>query len=120
MRMRRLERDIFTPETNLKFTGEDVRCAVRFPVHIPAVLSSESGEFTATTRNISASGVLFEVGHRLQPGERLRFSLRMPREVMKTAKDVLVHCSGRVVRCSLNQNHFLAAATIDDYCFGEQ
>ncbi|MFP5277496.1 MAG: PilZ domain-containing protein [Acidobacteriota bacterium] len=103
-----------------KFTGQDVRCAVRFPLEIPAVLWNEAGEFPAITRNISASGVLLEIGQRLEPGERVRFSLRMPREVMHTSKDVLVHCTGRVVRCSLSQNQYLAAATIDDYQFGEQ
>jgi len=32
---------------------------------------------------------------------------------------VLVHCTGRVVRCSLSQTQYLAAATIDDYRFAE-
>ncbi len=103
-----------------KFSGQDVRCAVRFPLALPAVLWTEAGELAAMTRNISASGVLFELEKRLEPGETLRFSLRMPREVLNTTKDVLVHCNGRVVRCSLSQNHFLAAATIDEYRFGEQ
>ena len=103
-----------------KFAGQDVRCAVRFPLELPAVLWTDSGELTATTRNISASGLLFELGQSMHPGEQLRFSLRMPRKVMNTTNDVLVHCTGRVVRCSLSQNHFLAATTIDDYHFGEQ
>lgn len=112
--------DVSEPAAKRKFTGQDVRCAVRFPLALPAVLCSESGEFTAVTRNISASGALFELSERLQPGEQIRFSLRMPREVMNTTKDVLVHCTGRVVRCSLSQNHYLAAATIDNYHFAEQ
>ena len=114
------EPDDSAPEAERKFPGHDVRCAVRFPLALPAVLWTGSGEIAATTRNISASGVLFELNERLQPGEQLRFSLRMPRQVMNTAEDVLVHCTGRVVRCSLSQGHFLAATTIDDYHFGEQ
>jgi len=44
----------------------------------------------------------------------------MPGAVLGTLHDVLVHCLGRVVRCSLSQTHYLAAATIDDYQFAEQ
>ena len=120
MRILKPEVEVSRPETDCKFTGHDVRCAVRFPLALPAALSTESGEIAAITRNISASGVLFELSQRLELGEQLRFSLRMPRQVMNTTKDVLVHCTGRVVRCSLSQSHFLAAATIDDYHFGEQ
>ena len=48
------------------------------------------------------------------------FSLRMPGDVLGTPHDVLVHCLGRVVRCSLSQSQYLAAATIDEYQFAEQ
>jgi hypothetical protein len=37
-----------------------------------------------------------------------------------TQRDVLVHCVGRVVRCSIGQTQYLAAATIDEYRFAEQ
>jgi hypothetical protein len=50
----------------------------------------------------------------------IHFSLRMPGAVLGTPHDVLVHCQGRVVRCSINQSHYLAAATIDEYRFAEQ
>jgi len=33
---------------------------------------------------------------------------------------VLVHCVGRVVRCSMSQDKYLVAATIDEYQFAEQ
>jgi hypothetical protein len=32
----------------------------------------------------------------------------------------LIHCLGRVVRCSLGQTEYLAGATIDEYQFAEQ
>jgi PilZ domain len=99
---------------------QEVRCAVRFPLYLPVVISGEKGEFAATTRNISASGILFEVDRRLEPGDVIQFSVRMPGEVLGTTNDVLVHCTGRVVRSSLSQNQYLAAATIDDYRIGEQ
>jgi hypothetical protein len=56
----------------------------------------------------------------LQVRQEIHFSLRMPGAVLGTPHDVLVHCLGRVVRCSMSQNQYLAAATIDEYQFGEQ
>jgi len=99
---------------------QEVRCAVRFPLSLPVILSSDKCEFAAITRNVSASGVLFKLDRQLQAGLDIRFSLRMPGSVLGTPNDVLVQCMGRVVRCSLSQNHYLAAATIDEYQFAEQ
>jgi hypothetical protein len=101
-------------------TRQEVRCAVRFPLVLPVVLSNGNGEFTALTRNVSASGVLFVLDRELKAGLSIRFSLRMPGAVLGTPHDVLVHCTGRVVRCSLSQHKYLAASTIDEYQFAEQ
>jgi hypothetical protein len=98
----------------------EVRCSVRFPLELPVVLSSGADEFAARTQNVSASGVLFEVDRSLAIGISIRFSLRMPGTVLGTPRDVLVHCVGRVVRCSISQTQYLAAATIDEYQFAEQ
>ncbi len=107
---------------------QEVRCAVRFPLALPVVLSTGDGEIAALTRNISASGVLFSLDRPLRVGLDIQFSLRMPHAVLGTPHDVLVHCKGRVVRCSTSQNEHLAAATnehlaaatIDEYQFAEQ
>jgi hypothetical protein len=99
---------------------QEVRCAVRFPLTLPVVLSSGKGEHAAVTQNVSASGVLFEIDSHLQTGEEICFSLRMPGAVLGTPRDVLVHCVGRVVRCSMSQTKYKAAATIDEYQFAEQ
>jgi hypothetical protein len=99
---------------------QEVRCAVRFPLTLPVVLSGGIGEFTALTRNVSASGVLFEMDRPLKVGMEIRFSLHMPGAVLGTPRDVLVNCLGRVVRCSLSQTQYQAAATIDEYQFAEQ
>jgi hypothetical protein len=98
----------------------EVRCAVRFPLALPAMLSLAKDEVPAITRDISSSGVLFELDRLLEPGTELRFALRMPRAVLGAPHDVLVHCIGRVVRCSMSQSKFLAASTIDEYEFAEQ
>jgi hypothetical protein len=99
---------------------QEVRCAVRFPLVLPVVLWTGNGEVAALTRNVSASGVLFVLDRCLQAGLGIRFSLRMPGAVLGTPHDVLVHCLGRVVRCSMSQSQYLAAATIDEYQFAEQ
>jgi hypothetical protein len=99
---------------------QEVRCAVRFPLRLPVVLSCRNVDFTAITHNVSASGVLFEIDRPLTGGLEIRFSLRMPGAVLGTPRDVLVNCLGRVVRCSKSQSQYQAAATIDEYQFAEQ
>jgi hypothetical protein len=99
---------------------QEVRCAVRFPLALPVVLSTADGDIAALTRNISASGVLFVLDRALRVGLEIQFSMRMPRAVLGTPHDVLVHCKGRVVRCSSSHKEHLAAATIDEYRFAEQ
>jgi hypothetical protein len=99
---------------------QEVRCAVRFPLSLPVLLSAGDEQVTARSRNVSANGVLFELDRELPAGMDIHFSLRMPGPVLGTLHDVLVHCLGRVVRCSLSQTQYLAAATIDEYKFAEQ
>jgi hypothetical protein len=100
--------------------AQEVRCAVRFPLALPVVVSAGKREYSAQTSNVSASGVLFEMNSPLRVGEGIDFSLRMPGSVLGTPNDVLVHCHGRVVRCSMSQSQSQVAATIDDYQFVEQ
>ncbi len=99
---------------------QEVRCAVRFPLMLPVIVETDGEEVSATTRNVSANGVLFELDRDLLVGTDIHFDLRMPHTVLGTPHDVLVHCTGRVVRCSLSQNLHLAAATIDEYQFAER
>jgi hypothetical protein len=100
---------------------KEVRCAVRFPLSLPVELTEDKAHETpAITRNVSANGVLLELSGPLDVGDELDFHLRMPGSVLGTPQDVLVHCRGRVVRCSLSQSHYQAAATIDEYQFVEQ
>jgi hypothetical protein len=99
---------------------QEVRCAVRFPLELPVTVLATDIEMSARTRNVSASGVLFELEGAVQAGSSIHFSLHMPGHVLGLDHDVLVQCAGRVVRCSLSQTHYLAAATIDEYQFAEQ
>ena len=102
------------------FQSQEVRCAVRFPLTLPVVISTSENEFSALTSNVSASGVLFEMNCPLPVGEGIHFSLRMPGTILGSAHDVLVRCHGRVVRCSKSQSQSQVAATIDEYQFVEQ
>jgi hypothetical protein len=118
--------DLVKPETTVlpdsehPSTGQEVRCAVRFPLILPVVVTTGKSEYTALTSNVSASGVLFEMNSPLKVGEGIDFSLRMPGSILGTPHDVLVHCHGRVVRCSMSQTQSQVAATIDEYQFVEQ
>jgi hypothetical protein len=100
--------------------SQEVRCAVRFPLNLPVVISAGRSEYAALTSNVSASGVLFEMNSPLKVGEGIDFSLRMPGSILGTPNDVLVHCHGRVVRCLVSQSQSQVAATIDEYQFVEQ
>jgi hypothetical protein len=106
--------------SRLAFERKEVRCAVRFPIALPVVLSTGKGDIAALTTNVSASGVVFELETPVPAGLEIRFSMRMPGAVLGTPRDVLVNCQGRVVRCSKNQSNYQAAATIDEYQFAEQ
>src|SRR4051794_19822455 len=101
-------------------SSQEVRCAVRFPLNLPVVISTGRTQHSALTNNVSASGVLFDMNSPLQVGEGIDFSLRMPGRILGTPNDVLVRCHGRVVRCTKSQSQSQVAATIDEYQFVEQ
>ena len=114
------------PSEEMSKTGrgtclKEVRCSVRFPLSLPVEMADDKlHDQPAVTRNVSANGVLLELTGPINVGEELDFHLRMPGSVLGTPQDVLVHCRGRVVRCSISQSHYQAAATIDEYHFVEQ
>lgn len=109
-----------TQELDSSAARQEVRCAVRFPLTLPVMVETSGGDVPALTKNVSSNGVLFALDRDLSVGVDIHFDLRMPRTVLGTPHDVLVHCTGRVVRCSLSQDLHLAAATIDEYRFAEQ
>lgn len=112
---------VFFPEIHeASAHGQEVRCAVRFPLVLPVVVETSDRQHSALTSDVSASGVLFDMNDPLPVGEGIHFSLRMPGAVLGTLHDVLVDCQGRVVRCSMSQSQSHIAATIDEYRFVEQ
>lgn len=92
-----------------------MRTAVRFPIKLNLCVQTRNGELQATTENISANGLLF-VGRTLpEVDSRIEFTIAMPSAVMGSAKDVTIHCVGRVVRHQLQGGVNKAAAVIDEY-----
>jgi len=69
----------------------------------------------ATTRDISSNGLLFVSANLPKVGSSIEFTMDMPSEVMGSVTDVLIHCTGRIVRHQHSQDESMAAAVIDEY-----
>ncbi len=95
----------------------EMRSAVRFPLHLPVAVTTESRPLPGQTRDISSGGVLFQVDAALPVGSPIQFSISIPAEVLGTGSLVQVKCAGRVVRCTSEGEHHAVAAVIDEYYF---
>jgi hypothetical protein len=92
-----------------------VRTAVRFPLKLALHLKTEDGMVDATTRDVSSNGLLFVTANLPKVGSTIEFTMDMPSEVLGSATDVSVHCTGRVVRHQYSHDESMAAAVIDEY-----
>ncbi len=92
-----------------------VQGAVRFPLELPVSLKSAGREALATTQNISANGVLFQVDADMPVGSRVEFTISVPAQVVGTAHDVQLDCSGRVVRNYEESGRRGIGVVIDQY-----
>ena len=96
----------------------DSRSSVRFPLKLPiTVRTADAREYFAETADISAGGVLFHTKVALEVGTVIRFRIVLPAAVLGTDTDVLVNCTGRVVRSADEREKKAVAAVIDEYCF---
>lgn len=96
----------------------DLRSAVRFPLRLPITIrTGDSHEHFAETADISAGGVLFHMANELPVGTIIRFRIVLPAGVVGADTDVLVNCTGRVVRCMEEHGKKAVAAVIDEYNF---
>lgn len=96
----------------------DSRSSVRFPLKLPlTVRTADAREHFAETADISAGGVLFHTKAVLDVGTEIGFRIVLPAVVLGTDTDVLVKCSGRVVRALDDKGKKAVAAVIDEYCF---
>ncbi len=96
---------------------EELRSAVRFPVHLPVLVLMEGAEVEALTKNISHNGVLLETPCSIREGTRLEFLLQVPPDVMMNGSTAAIHCAGHVVRAYEENGIHFAAAVIDEYRF---
>lgn len=95
----------------------EVRCAVRFPLRMQVSITTSHGSVEALTRNVSASGVLFEMSELMPLGAEIEFTLKMPGEALGLQAEVHIDCRGRVMRSTREGAVYLTAATIDEYEF---
>ena len=94
------------------------RSSIRFPLKLPlTVCTNDAREHFAETADISAGGVLFHTKAALDVGAMIRFRIILPALVLGTNTDVLVNCSGRVVRSLDDRDKKAVAAMIDEYYF---
>ena len=94
-----------------------LRSAVRFPLALPVQLVADSKLYEAVTDNISANGVLLQLGELLEPGTAVEFLIEIPEGIIAPDESAAVHCTGRVVRSYGNLPRTYAAAVIDEYSF---
>jgi len=96
----------------------DSRSSVRFPLKLPlTVRTNDAHEYFAETADISAGGVLFHTKATINVGTVIGFRIVLPAMVLGTDTDVLVNCSGRVVRTLDDKGKNAVAAVIDEYRF---
>jgi hypothetical protein len=90
---------------------------VRFPLELPVQVELDGKNLKAVTCNLSSSGILMTTSVAVPVGTVMHFVLTMPSHVLGCAEDVLVRCTGRVVRCKAESTSFLTAVTLDEYNF---
>jgi hypothetical protein len=93
------------------------RLAKRFPLQLPVALAAGKAAGGSETENISSGGVKFISDTAVEIGATVGFTIRMPKDVLSAPQDVLVNCSGRVIRCDRVKRRYAVAVVIDDYDF---
>lgn len=96
---------------------EELRSAVRFPIHLPVLLMISGQQVEAVTINISHNGVLLQVPDGVPMQAELEFLLEVPNEVTLNGSTAAIHCLGHVTRSYEENGSCYVAAVIDDYRF---
>ncbi len=98
----------------------DIRCGVRFPLKLAVMVNFDGKKMPAESQNISSSGAVLELEEAIPVGAPIQFTIAMPGARLCLPKDMLVDCTGRVVRCSPVGDRHELAAMIDEYRFLRQ
>ncbi len=88
---------------------------MRFPLHLDIVLTTVERQYLAVTEDVSANGVLFAADELPGIGTKVEFELKMPAAIMGGVDDVMLRCTGRIVRHQQSGGKRMAAAVIDEY-----
>lgn len=102
---------------------DERRSAPRYEMEIPLCLISETGQYLATTRDVSARGVFF-IAHlsaesgvpEAEVGSEVEFTITFPPEVT-LSESLFVRCRGRVVRAFHSDQGLGVATEIQHYEF---
>lgn len=92
-----------------------MRGAVRFPLHLPVQLRTDTGLIDAITEDISSIGALFLSQQAPAVGSMLEWHLHLPASAMGTPGSVQVDCVGRVVWTRVEADGVRLGAIIDHY-----
>ncbi len=99
------------------------RAARRFAMQLPVFVTVSAGDLAGSlkdhatvTRDVSASGVFFEMETPLPVNTEIEFTLTLPREITHS-QAIRVHCLGTVVRCESGETGGRSgvAAVIDEF-----
>jgi len=92
------------------------RIKQRFELHLPYEIHRVPGRpsISGRVKNVSSAGVLFSCGTELSKGEKIEYSLTLPRAEWGGA-EVRIRCTGTVVRTDAEEAEFVA--TVDAYEF---
>lgn len=103
------------PTADKSTQTDQLRAAVRFPLHLDVTLFTDKGEVQAITEDVSSNGILFVADYLPPVHSRVEFRLTMPAQIMGGSEDVTLHCIGRIVRHQRTGGKNMAAAVIDEY-----
>lgn len=103
--------------SSFEIESHGARFSVRFPLRLPVLILSGDREFSGTTENISASGVLFRLKEKLPVHAPVEFLLEISAGGVFGDNTAAVHCLGRVVHSYEERSCCFAAAVIDEYRF---
>ncbi len=96
---------------------QDLRSAVRFPLHLPALILAGGQQIEAVTVNISTNGILLRLAEPAFAGCELEFLLEVPNDGTYGEATAAIHCVGHVIRSFEQDGFCFIAAVIDDYRF---
>lgn len=95
----------------------DLRSAVRFPLHLSAMVLADGRQLEAITVNVSTGGILLRLTEPLPETNTLEFLLEVPKDGTYGEVTAAIHCAGHVIRSFEQDGFCFIAAIIDEYRF---